>query len=780
MADLKRILEAYHIDVLRHMARQHGLEVTSPAKAPHVKGLARVLSRPETVHRALADVTSLERRTLALVQAAGGEVHSSGLKQTLLKAGAVKATPDPTKRRWSGGYYSSWYEGDPDYRGTPCYEDLLARLALRGLVFSREPLQVSRNVIEWTPGRIVLIPPAIAQHLPDLTPHLDKTKTSTAEPPQVLAGSARAFQRDLGRFWRYIHGQNELRLTTQGYVYKADLKAINETLGVEADLRPGKGEADNGRLYFIRRLLPDLGLVRQGRSGNLEPVPDTAFLRMSPADRVKRTFEAWRDGTGWNELLHLPARASGYHHSHAAPLQLKDIRKKVVDYMRELEADGWVEMESLIDVVRLRDYGFLFPERRYHSYYSYYQSVYATPYHSSNNPFGITWSDIKNEADGWEKVEAEIIAHIVAGPLHWMGLTDLGYDAKVKLDPNNPTQPLAYRLTDLGAWVLDLGQPVKIAEEGGRVVVQPNFQILAMEPISDQVLINLDRFAEPQGGDRVMTYKLTRQSVYRGQRSDWPVPQIISYLEKVSGAPVPDNVRRSLEEWQALHERIVFRRGVTLAQAADAAMLDRLLENPELADALGRRATDTVTLSTNSVKKTAAALRRGGWLPLITATGQRQAPDNLRANPDGRLRFVHAAPSIYALGRVAPYSEIVDDGWQITRQAVRDALRVKGTTVDSILEDLQSVHAGELPRELVIDIKAWGKYYGDATMDTLTLVQFRDHDVLKELIADPELKPYFQPFQAGRRALAAVDREHLDTVQRLLAERGIEITWGLS
>jgi len=39
MASLKQILETYHIDVLRAMAKHHGLEVKSSRKAPHVKGI---------------------------------------------------------------------------------------------------------------------------------------------------------------------------------------------------------------------------------------------------------------------------------------------------------------------------------------------------------------------------------------------------------------------------------------------------------------------------------------------------------------------------------------------------------------------------------------------------------------------------------------------------------------------------------------------------------------------------------------------------------------------
>lgn len=781
MAKLEQVLQTYHMNVLNAMGRELGVRGTR--KAELVREIARIIKKGKHVKHAVARLTPPERQALGALQAAGGEAYASALKSKLLQEGVVKPTPKG-RQTWRGGRYTDWYEGNPNYRGQPAFEDLMARLARRGLVLSRVPTRPEGKLIEWTPGEIVFIPESLRSSLPEFPP--PTLITATGDPPQVLAGSSRAFQRDLGRYWRYIRSKGELRLTTQSYVYKADLKAINEMLSVPGDLRSGKGETDNGRLYFIRRLLPDLEVVKAGAGGNLQPVLETPFWGLSPLERVKHTFEAWRDGTGWNELLRLPTRKRGYHHSHPAPSQLKKVRTTILEHIKRMGADGWVSLSSLIDQIRLADYGFLFQRRQlqpaYGGYYYYgtrRYGLYSTPYYEANNPFAITFEEVQDEADGWEKVEANLIAHIVAGPLFWMGLVDLGYGPETQPDPVNPPRPLGYRLTDIGAWVLGLGQAVEIPEEGGRIVVQPNFQVLAMEPISDQVLITLDRFAEPEGGgDRVMSYRLTRQSVYRGQQDGWDASRIIEYLEKSSGAALPGNVRRSLEEWQALHERIIFRRGVTLLQAADAGTLERLLRDPELAPALGRRVTENVTLAPGSAKETAEALRSRGWLPLITLAGQRQAPDSLRADEEGRLRFVHAAPSIYALGRVVPFTEAENGVRRITPRAVQQALR-HGHTVDSILEALRSVHAGDLPRRLVIDIKAWGKYYGDARMDTLTLVEFRDQDALRELMADRDLAPYLRPFEAGSRPLAIVDRQHLDAVQRLLAERGIEVRWGL-
>jgi hypothetical protein len=60
-------------------------------------------------------------------------------------------------------------------------------------------------------------------------------------------------------------------------------------------------------------------------------------------------------------------------------------------------------------------------------------------------------------------------------------------------------------------------------------------------------------------------------------------------------------------------------------------------------------------------------------------------------------------------------------------------------------------------------------------MAPVTLLQVRDKGVLKELCADPELASFIKPFEAGQRAMALVDPEHVDEVRALLARRGIEV-----
>ena len=72
-------------------------------------------------------------------------------------------------------------------------------------------------------------------------------------------------------------------------------------------------------------------------------------------------------------------------------------------------------------------------------------------------------------------------------------------------------------------------------------------------------------------------------------------------------------------------------------------------------------------------------------------------------------------------------------------------------------------------------VKQWGAYFGEAGLETLTLLEFRDPDALRDLIKTPELSTLLTPFRAGDRALAVVPSERLAEVQQLLAAFGVPV-----
>ncbi len=769
--DIKETLRGYSLKVLRAMVQINGISLDSRRKEPHVEALAKALYGTQAVERALPRLSSRERRALDVLNMYGGSTTSQRLKQALEREGLLQKHP-----RAKASYRYRPVEGDPYRQDSSYYEDIVARLTCLGLIVSQGNSDPYTTVIGFAPGIQLLIPPQVMPHLPEVTFEEDTTVPHIDIEAQA---SARTFQRDLYLYWSYVR-DNETQLTRQGYVFKRVLKKLNETLLVPGDMGKGMSEKENPRLHFIRLLLQELGLLKVRRVKSIvNAIQSSDFWSDRPTIRVQQSFQAWRDGVFWNELLYLPGVTVQSWHTPDLSL-IVAARKKVLDHLVKLPVGEWVALERLVNRLRMSDYEFLFsrevPEQRRYYGYGYYSPDFDTPYSAYRNPLGWQFSPITDEAQGWEKVEAQFVRNIFTGPLHWLGVVDLGYAGPIDKD-GAALRPVTYRLTDIGAWLLGLGSAPEVPADEGRVVVQPNFQIFALDPISDHVLSTLDQFAERISAERAIEYKLTRESVYAAQQKGWTARQVAEYLEERSGDPLPQNVARTLEEWEVLHRRIVIHRRTSLAQTATPELMDQLLDDGALAPHLGRRLTPTVALlkpSKGVVRRLMRQLQKQGLPPAHTAHPRDARCPTLTLTGDGQLIFAHKVPSIFLFATLGRFTELDQDGlWRVTPTAVQRAL-AGGLSVDDILKELTDLHRGALPARAVRMVKAWGKYYGDARLGTLTLIQFRDAAALRELRDDPELSPCLQPFIVDH-GLARVDPAHLDCVRHLLAERGVDM-----
>jgi hypothetical protein len=773
--NIKKVLQSYNLKVLKAMARVSDVAVSSPRKAAHVRALAEALYDKEAVERALPQLSPRERRALDVIALGGGSTTSQRLKQALKREELIEEHP---KSRDRYGYsYHNRIEGDPFRSNSPHFEDIVMRLTCLGLIVSEGKSDPYANLIGFVPGLRLIIPPQVMPHLPEVA--FEEDTTMPTIDIQVEA-SARTFQRDLYLYWSYVR-DHSLDLTQPGYVYKRDLKKVNETLLLQGDMGTGMGEKENPRLHFMRLLLQQMDLLKVRRGGStVSAVQVSALWSDAPLARVQKAFQTWREQIFWNELCYLPdVKVQSWYTPDLSPIVTA--RKKVLDHLAKLPVGEWVALERLIHRLRMLDYEFLFSrevpaQRRYYGY-GYYSSDYDTPYSAYRNPLGWHFSPITDEAQGWEVVEAQFVRNIVTGPLHWLGLVDVGYAGQVDKD-GAPLKPEAYRLTDIGTWLLGLGDAPGVPVAEGQVVVQPNFQIFALDPISDHILANLDQFAERVSAERAIEYKLTRQSLYAGQQKGWTARRVIEYLEEKGDAPLPQNVARTLEEWEALHRRIVIHRRVALAQTATPEVMATLMADKALAAHLGRRLTPTLALlkpSQGAVSRLERQLQKTGLPPARTTHPSEGRRPCFTLADDGRLIFAHKVPSIFLFATLGHFIERgTDRHWRLTPLGVQQALN-RGLTVDDMLKELTDLHRGPLPPWAVKAVKAWGKYYGDARLEALTLIQFRDAAALRELLDDPGLSPYLRPFIADH-GLARVDPAHLDEIRPLLAERGIEIT----
>ncbi|MCS6773260.1 MAG: helicase-associated domain-containing protein [Thermoflexales bacterium] len=581
--------------------------------------------------------------------------------------------------------------------------------------------------------------------------------------------SALDFQRELGRYWRHVRRQGSLPITAQGWVHRNSFKGLLAALGLPAQ---GANEADYPRLRFTRLLLLELGaLVKKDRA--LVANEACAFFGLALNERVKQTFDTWLLRSVWNELADIRGVIQSHIGKREFGMAMQRARRAVLNAMHEqAKADpgGWHSFDELATTVRARTPDFMFKRAKAVRNTWFYES----PYYGANNPFGISiHPEPRSEAEVWERVERPFIAHVLVGSLHWLGLVDLKWRSAA---PSTAEQELeAYRLTDAGAWLLALSPSPQFIEEGGRIVVQPNFTILALEPVSDLALADLESFADFQGGERALHYQLTRQSAYRGQSKGWTAARVIQFLEQHQGAPIPANVRRTLEDWESACKRIVVRKHVTLVQFADATDASQAL--PALAPMnplpLGEC---FVQLPHHTAHQAAQQLTQAGWIPILQGERDDGMDQSIVVSELGEVRFTSATPSIHAQQFIARLTErLSGDGGStlfLTRKRIGEAL-AQGMSLEAILQTLSRLQGEPLPSVLQERITQWARFYGSAQLRSVTLLQLSSAEVLGHVLADRELSRLIQRRISPTEAL--VEAEHVPLLRAKLAERGVEL-----
>jgi hypothetical protein len=405
------------------------------------------------------------------------------------------------------------------------------------------------------------------------------------------------------------------------------------------------------------------------------------------------------------------------------------------------------------------------------------------PYSNQTNPQGWIFPDIFEEEKGWDEVEGKFIYDLIDWPLFFMGLIDRGADVTPINQPAGNAESLmieneAFRLTSPGRWLLAGGPEPVIARDGGQVVVQPDFTIMAFDPINDAVLQELETFAQRISAERAIQLRLTQKSVYAGQQQGWDANRIQRTLEERTGSPLPANVARSLQEWQTLFERIHISTNVTLLHAVDPADLDLLGQDSELADWLkDRPANGAARISPeHNADAVVFQVQKFGWIPLVTRRQETIPEKSVILDEDGRISFNVKSPNIYLLGYLARFAD--PDGqavFRITHASIRRAA-ASGMTAVQILDALKAVTSTPVAEGLRFHILAWSGHYGQVSLEETTLVTFRDENALAELMKDPELALLMHAIRpSDTRLMVRVKVKDVAKLHKLLEERGVDV-----
>jgi hypothetical protein len=398
---------------------------------------------------------------------------------------------------------------------------------------------------------------------------------------------AATFQRDLYLYWWAARELGELGLTSRGFLTRSMLRRLRAHWPVIDDDRP---ESSDPRRYYLRRLLERLGLLRASTetstasaNGGLVAADAeimTRFLAHPLAERLRICTRLWVAGSWWPDSK--PTRvASGLH----APIhpRIALARRRLIEMLAALEPGSPIEIP-----------GVQFAEDHAP------RIIGAT---TRRKPRDI--ADERNEA----------MRAALAGPLQWMGLVvrrDTGESGERTMVASHAV--LALRNEPDGA---------SVRETPGRVIVQPNLDIVAYQPLTAPTLFILDRCAGRISLDRVARYRLTRSDVTRAQQDGWSEDDIAQKLETLTKSPLLGAVRVRLADWTRAASRIRLTSQVTLLTTSTPALLDTLLADRAARGWVLRRLEPTLALvETDKLESLRRWLLAHGELPAVESAEQ--------------------------------------------------------------------------------------------------------------------------------------------------------------
>lgn len=744
MEALRVSLETYNVEVLKAMADHLDLvpKGKSPRKAWLVEKLARAIVRRAGDEAVVASLSRAQRGLLALVLEAGGQAERGALAPPMMLSSLVRLP-----------------QGQGEEGVLPSLEEVLHSLLLKGLLvnLTEPPGYSTRRTLD--PVHKVGVPPEVIQALPRellILPRPDLDEQEMEEPPHVRHGSVEEFVRQLFFAWAELRRQPGRALKAGG-IYKRDLRRVSESIGLDL-------EEHEERARHIIDLLIAAGLLREGEKyiSAVEDEKARRFWRRDLAEQLKiilDTLTVMQHEELELDLTPLSEVRMGYQVSRT--FYPFDMYRKLLELLKELVHIQWFPFPAFVSLLNRGVPGsFVLPQ-------SVLQNLYKQ---LSWYSWGGSKEDRRaNLESGLRKVDRGVALQVLERLLE-LGVVMLGYEE------GQGRKPSALRLSDVAKAALD-GTDGQTGEGRGQVILQPDFQLLALGPVGLSTLATLERIAAREKVETAaVSYRLTRESVYAALQEGETVKSLLAFLEEVTHLPVPQNVTRTLREWGMQHQRIVVRPRGMVVQVDAPEILERVLEEPRLRDRLVRLDERAAWVPSEEAERVQRRLRSLELLPAVSRGPEADLPDSLRWD-DGLLWPRKGLPSIYVTGTLRRFAEEEEGAWRLTQCSVRSAVNA-GLEVPDLIERLEAMAGHALPEEWQKRLRVWGAHYGNARAAEVHLLRFESAESLEELReVDRRLRRWLKPLN-GAAQLAVVEDKRWEAVVAALEEWGVPIEEG--
>ncbi len=169
-----------------------------------------------------------------------------------------------------------------------------------------------------------------------------------------------------------------------------------------------------------------------------------------------------------------------------------------------------------------------------------------------------------------------------------------------------------------------------------RFVVQPTFEIIAPRDLDLMIRERLERFADLEKVDLTLTYRVTRDTIYRAANSDMSGEEVIDFLADHSEKDLPQNVAYSIQSWGDAYGQVYFM-DAFLLRTASAEIASHIKAHGELAPYIkGEVAPDALIVERKKYRELIDLLQKQGYMPKSEVVGSSESTPMRRAGESPR------------------------------------------------------------------------------------------------------------------------------------------------
>jgi hypothetical protein len=300
-----------------------------------------------------------------------------------------------------------------------------------------------------------------------------------------------------------------------------------------------QARVDALRRELIHPAALPLQLALQQALGLLIPDPlrpDPArvrdFLVASRAEIEARLRDAWRDTRAYNDLAHTPGLIAP---KSQWPNDPGSSREAVLGLIAACHQEDWYSIDALVADVRQRQPAFLRAAGDLEAWL------------------------LQDAADGrwlhgladWDRVEGQLLRHVIRGPLFWLGAVDLGTDAPSRQPSHFRLRlPVAARPSPAVPTFPDLAEATARVLADGRLIVSRGVPLAHRYQVA--------RFAEWMGRNDVgYAYRITPKALAAATSQGLDARRVAGILELVGRRPPPEPLRQAIQRWSEEGEEAV-------------------------------------------------------------------------------------------------------------------------------------------------------------------------------------------------------------------------------